>query len=445
MKKTAYSLATLAILCAGALALPATASDGQVSPLHTVARPASLVADVVSRAAQSVYMLGIENGNGGFVHAGTGWVVAPGRLATNAHVAEVLLAAEAGARVVAKRSWSAPGLLVEAGSIQLHPTYVRWDELFTGASIQGSEQGLVSPADLALLDVEGVTGPPLTLSAVSADAMGLGDQVLYIGYPHESRAGRPTRQVVLGNITAVSDVFFEDGAWEDARLIHVSLAVCGGASGSPLLNMYGEVIGVMSASDHVHSAFSNRVPFGFGYAQRVDFLREFLDGVADGEFAARDEQWESVLGHNAPEQLVFEDPDGFSVEERLEGMTERVELMLDGQGRELAKVDERVVTTSSPWDRTVIHIEAGVIVTVMAVEHDGRDIDLAAYDADEALVEEDSALDHYPVVVLGPFTEAQEVTVVLQSPSFFGTTCTSSVRTIWSSAPAADPADVGGK
>ena len=53
-------------------------------------------ARVLERSLDSVYMLGIvrrsQAGPEAFEFLGTGWVIAPGQLATNAHVAETLLA-----------------------------------------------------------------------------------------------------------------------------------------------------------------------------------------------------------------------------------------------------------------------------------------------------------------------------------------------------------------
>jgi S1-C subfamily serine protease len=427
MKKHLSILTALVALVA--LSGTAKAWNEEVHLAAAGSNRTSLVADVVGRTAASVYMLGFEDPAQGFVPTGTGWVVAPGLLATNAHVAEALRGAD-DRRLFAKQSWSGTALPLDRASIQMHPTYVAWDAAFSQASIPGTEQGLVSPADLALVRVVGETGPPLTLGACTPDAMGPGDQVLYIGYPHESRAGRPTRQVVLGNITALSDVFFDIGAWEDTRLIHVSLPVCGGASGSPLLNLRGEVIGVMSASDHVHSAFSNRVPFGFGYAQRVDFLRELLDGLDESVIAARDAQWRAVLGVAVPEEVEFWGADGLTPAERLEGMSERAREMFEHQQRDVVDVQDQEFTTARATERTVVHLEAGAMVAVIAVEHHGQDIDLRAFGAGEVLLAEDIELDSFPVLVIGPFDVAQDVTILLHCPSYFGTTCAASMRTL---------------
>ncbi|HLO77863.1 MAG TPA: serine protease, partial [Magnetospirillum sp.] len=157
----------------------------------------------------------------------------------------------------------------------------------------------VSPADAAKL------AAPLPLAA-DADLIGLepGDPVGYVGFPIESAAlggvnlDDPEAQLQIGRLTALTDFFLVKSDLADRQLLQHSLPVQGGASGSPLLDRRGQVIGVVSGGNLIEiNSQGTRVPTGIGvnFAQRADLVRELLSGDADGHTAEREALWQRRL------------------------------------------------------------------------------------------------------------------------------------------------------
>jgi len=74
--------------------------------------------------------------------------------------------------------------------------------------------------------------------------------------------------------------------------------VQGGASGSPLLDRRGQVIGVVSGGNLIEiDPQGTRVPTGIGvnFAQRADLVRELLAGDAEARTAEREALWQRRL------------------------------------------------------------------------------------------------------------------------------------------------------
>src|SRR5687767_13295577 len=77
----------------------------------------------------SVFIVGVARGDGGFENVGTAWTIRENWLATNAHVAEALLeisAATPGSKMVARRGVFDDSELV-LGEIRIHPAYIPWN------------------------------------------------------------------------------------------------------------------------------------------------------------------------------------------------------------------------------------------------------------------------------------------------------------------------------
>ncbi|MEZ5977490.1 MAG: serine protease [Planctomycetota bacterium] len=374
----------------------------------------------IEGALDSVYMLGVvrrsDTGPEVFQFIGTGWVIAEGKLATNAHVAESLLEGAFTGRLVAKRSWSdRDELALSAASIRIHPAYAPWNARLKRVVVRSEGDpsmarsvDFIPIADVAIVEVEaGNTAKPLTLADVTKVEPFLSEPVAYLGFPAENISGFPTLHAVPGHVTAKTDFFFLRAPWADSYLIHYCGPVVGGASGSPILNRAGQVLGLISAGENTMSANGERTSFGFAYGQRVDLAAELLrDDFAEVQHR-RDATWSKRIS----ELLIPPD--------------ELLEQLALGQARNDG-VDRLEATNTVTRKEVVVKqgesatlqvtLEAGMRYGFLAAAHDGSDVDSTLMTrGGEAILGQDVELDYFPVLWVGPFDERTAVTYDLHA------------------------------
>lgn len=283
--------------------------------------------EVYSEAADSVYVVMIRDENGNVSPQGTAWSVAEGKLATNAHVAELFDSLQPGQQLLARRGSAENDLKIK--SVTLHPGY----KAFARLSAQyvpfdaGSNRLLnfVPACDVALMEVGQFDGngarqaPALPLSTSEQWAeLSPGYNVAYIGFPMEGRAGggldvdKPEPNRDSGSLTRLSDSFLATADRAEVMLLGHNLPTLGGASGSPILNREGRVIGLISAGDNVGMGAGGRISLtGFAYGPHVRLLRELLDGSAETVQKERSKEWRERLltdareGVRNPESLMI--------------------------------------------------------------------------------------------------------------------------------------------
>ena len=140
--------------------------------------------------------------------AGSGFLISPdGYIVTNDHVID------------------------NANSI----TVMMYDGNEFPATVIGRDPG----SDLALIKIEGNNLPHLAFG--DSDAIRVGDQVAAIGNP----LGQLANSMTVGHISALNRDISIEGM--SHTKLQTDTAVNRGNSGGPLLNLYGEVIGVVSA------------------------------------------------------------------------------------------------------------------------------------------------------------------------------------------------------
>jgi S1-C subfamily serine protease len=202
------SAVTLAVT--GRNTTPAARAAGTLLPSSRLAGETLDVAGVVSAVEPAVVSVEASLGRG--VGSGTGVILtAGGEVLTNAHVVDgasqirVTLAGEAQAR---------------------------------NADVVGVD----SAADLALLQIRGASGLP-TARLGDSSSVQVGDDVVAIGNALALRGG-PT---VTRGIVSALDRSLDTDTGTMTGLIQTDASISSGNSGGPLVNAYGEVIGINTA------------------------------------------------------------------------------------------------------------------------------------------------------------------------------------------------------
>ncbi len=369
----------------------------------------------IAGALDSVYMLGVARRGGGgpevFQLVGTGWVIAEGKLATNAHVAESLLESAVEGRLVAKRSWSdRDELALSASSIRIHPAYRPWNARLKRVIVRNENDpnaarsmSFIPIADVAIVEVEaGETATPLVLADPAKVEPVLSEAVVYLGFPHENISGFPTLHAVPGHVTAKTDFFFQRAPWRDSYLIHYCGPVVGGASGSPMLNRAGQVIGLISAAENNLSINGERTSFGFAYGQRADLARELLRNDYEKVQAQRNGAWSQRLSN------LLIPPDELLEQLALQQAASDGVMQLANTNTVTRK---QVTVKQSESAKVQVTLEPGLRYGFLAAAHDGSDVDaqLLLRDTGES-VATDTQFDYFPCLWVGPVDQRIAVT-----------------------------------
>ena len=191
-------------------------------------RCANSVVAITSYAGDGVYMWG-----SGIIMTSDGYIL------TNAHVLEG--AAES--------------------------TVTLWDDREYSASLVGSD----SASDIAVIKINAVG---LTPAEFCADTVRVGEAVAAIGNP----LGPELRGTMTnGIISALSrDISYTN---HPMTLIQTNVAINEGNSGGPLLNMYGQVVGMTSMK--LVSAYTSSSIDGIGFAIPVDTIKQIADTLIE--------------------------------------------------------------------------------------------------------------------------------------------------------------------
>ncbi len=367
-------------------------------------------AAVIRPLRKSVYLVALrdETRTIGF---GTAWVVGDGVLATNAHVVEGLvetLEAVPSLEAVVV-STEAPYTQTPIASLEQHPhfaAFIENQDANVMVTDSGGQLDLVAGYDVGLLRV--ADGSSLAPALPLADDLTLyaldgGDEIAFIGFPMELAVGdgtyapQPTPQMQFATITSVTDYFMTGGNVERNHLIQHSLPGHGGASGSPIFNRNGEVIALYSAGNMLMISEDLRISTGIGvnFGQRVDVLKELLEGTIEDVTAERQEFWgERLAVYRSVIDLIFADWQATLDS----GQISAVETLESGYF-ELAGADNAM--NMPAWQFQVDASQGGYFF-FMARADTGTDIDIFAVDDSFALLAEDIALDSFPVVDLVP-------------------------------------------
>jgi len=128
--------------------------------------------------------------------------------------------------------------------------------------------------DLALLKVEDWAKLPPALP-LAKSSVHIGAKVFTIGYPHPTMMGAKPK-LTDGTVSSTT------GLGDDPRAYQISVPLQAGNSGGPLLNMNGEVVGIVTAKLSAAKIFevTGDLPQNVNYAVKASYLKALLGSVS---------------------------------------------------------------------------------------------------------------------------------------------------------------------
>ena len=134
------------------------------------------------------------------------------------------------------------------------------------ATVVGSD----SDYDVAVLKINATDLPPVTLG--NSSNVNVGDSVLAIGNP----LGELTFSMSQGIVSCCDRAINVDGT--PFNMIQVDASINPGNSGGPLMNLYGEVVGIVSAK---YSSYSDTTVEGLGFAIPIGDVQAIITDIME--------------------------------------------------------------------------------------------------------------------------------------------------------------------
>jgi S1-C subfamily serine protease len=150
----------------------------------------------------------------------------------------------------------------------------------------------VTAYDVGLLYVEERTDNHFHIAPkAELEKLDSGYRVAFLGFPMERMQGGginikyPVATMQSGILTSATDYWLSKAEFVNRLLLQHNLGATGGASGSPIFNVRGEVVGVLSAGNIIGQVVSGqgkvevaRAPSAVmvNFAQRIDCLKDIL-------------------------------------------------------------------------------------------------------------------------------------------------------------------------
>ena len=212
--------------------------DGQtrMEPAEVYASTVNSVVSINTTASAGINIFGqtVETAS-----AGSGFIISPdGYIVTNYHVVK------------------------DATSVKV--------TLYSGDTYNATVIGGDSDYDVAVIKINAGSLPAVTLGS-SAD-VNVGDTVLAIGNP----LGELTFSMSQGIVSCCDRAINVDGT--PFNMIQVDASINPGNSGGPLVNLYGEVVGIVSAK---YSSYSNTTVEGLGFAIPISDVQAIITDIIE--------------------------------------------------------------------------------------------------------------------------------------------------------------------
>ncbi|MBE5911392.1 S1C family serine protease [Pseudobutyrivibrio sp.] len=238
-----------------------------------------------------------------------------------------------------------------------------------GESVEGEIKGTDSSCDLAVVSVKVDDIPKETLSAIKVATLGdsdnsvVGEAAIVIG----NAMGYGT-SVTTGIISALDrevSITDSDGNVVTNSLIQTDAAVNPGNSGGALLNVKGEVIGIVSAK------LSDTTVEGMGYAIPISYAWDIIQQMIDNDVVSdEDAGYLGIVGFDVSTETseAYDIPVGVYIKQ-----------VIEGSGAEAAGIEAedvitgfngRAVTSFNTLNNIMQYTSAGTTVEITVAKHD---------------------------------------------------------------------------
>ena len=235
--------------------------------------------------------------------------------------------------------------------------------LYNGDTYPATLVGSDSDYDVAVLKIDAKDLPAVTLG--SSTDVNVGDTVLAIGNP----LGELTFSMSQGIVSCVNRAINVEGT--PFNMIQVDASINPGNSGGPLMNLYGEVVGIVSAK---YSSYANTTVEGLGFAIPINDVQSIIkDIIENGSVGNKaymaitagtmTQQMAAQYKINATEGVFV-----YSVED--DGAGDKAGLKL---GDVITKLNDTQITSMEDLSAAKKGFKAGDTVT-LTVLRDGKEI-----------------------------------------------------------------------
>ena len=142
--------------------------------------------------------------------------------------------------------------------------------LYNGDTYPATLVGSDSDYDVAVLKIDAKDLPAVTLG--SSTDVNVGDTVMAIGNP----LGELTFSMSQGIVSCVNRAINVEGT--PFNMIQVDASINPGNSGGPPMNLYGEVVGIVSAK---YSSYANTTVEGLGFAIPINDVQSIIKDIME--------------------------------------------------------------------------------------------------------------------------------------------------------------------
>ena len=235
--------------------------------------------------------------------------------------------------------------------------------LYNGDTYPATLVGSDSDYDVAVLKIDAKDLPAVTLG--SSTDVNVGDTVMAIGNP----LGELTFSMSQGIVSCVNRAINVEGT--PFNMIQVDASINPGNSGGPLMNLYGEVVGIVSAK---YSSYANTTVEGLGFAIPINDVQSIIKDIIENGSVGNKAYMAITAGtmtHQMAAQYKINATEGvfvYSVEDG--GAGDKAGLKL---GDVITKLNDTQITSMEDLSAAKKGFKAGDTVT-LTVLRDGKEI-----------------------------------------------------------------------